>query len=54
MKRTTRNHGARFQTQVALASVKGDKALDELAGQFRVHPTKITEWKSPSRIFSPA
>jgi transposase-like protein len=45
MKRTRRNHGATFKAQVALAAVKGDKTLAELAEQFRVHPTQITEWK---------
>ena len=45
MKRTRRNHGASFKAQVALAAIKGDKTLAELAEQFRVHPTQITEWK---------
>ena len=45
MKRTRRNHGAGFKAQVALAAVKGDKTLAELAEQFQVHPTQITEWK---------
>ena len=45
MKRTRRNHGATFKAQVALAAVKGDNTLAELAEQFRVHPTQITEWK---------
>ena len=45
MKRTRRNHGATFKAQVALAAVKGDKTLAELAEPFRVHPTQITEWK---------
>ncbi len=45
MKRTRRNHGAPFKAQVALAAVKGDKTLAELAEQFQVHPTQITEWK---------
>ncbi len=45
MKRTRRNHGATFKAQVALAAVKGDKTLAELAEQFRIHPTQITEWK---------
>ena len=36
MKRTRRHHGA---------AVKGDKTLAELAEQFRVPPTQITEWK---------
>ena len=45
MKRTRRNHGATFKAQVAVAAVKGDKTLAELAEQFHVHPTQITEWK---------
>ena len=45
MKRTRRNHGAAFKAQVALAAVKGNKTLAELAAQFSVHPTQITDWK---------
>ena len=45
MKRTPRNHGATFKAQVALAAIKGDKTLAELAEQFSVHPAQITEWK---------
>lgn len=45
MKRMRRNHGATFKAQVAVAAIKGDKTLAELAEQFSVHPTQITEWK---------
>ena len=45
MKRTRRNHGATFKAQVAVAAVKGDKTLAEIAEQFHVHPTQISEWK---------
>ncbi|MFZ1555528.1 MAG: IS3 family transposase [Nitrospira sp.] len=45
MKRTRRNHRATFKAQVALAAVKGDKTLAELAEHFQVHPTQITDWK---------
>ena len=45
MRRTRRNHGATFKAQVAVAAIKGDKTLTELAEQFSVHPTQITEWK---------
>jgi transposase-like protein len=45
MRRTRRNHGATFKAQVALAAVKGDKTVADLAEQFGVHPTQITDWK---------
>jgi transposase len=45
MKRTRRNQGAACKAQVAVAAVKGDKTLAELATQFGVHPAQITEWK---------
>ena len=45
MKRTRRHHGAAFKTPVALAAGQGEKTLAELATQFGVHPTQITEWK---------
>ena len=45
MKRTRRNHGATFKAQVALAAVKGDKTVAELAEQFQVHSTQITDWE---------
>jgi len=43
MKRTRRNHRAIFKAQVALAAVKGEKTLAELAEEFHVHRTQITE-----------
>ncbi len=44
-KRTRRNHTPAFKAKVALAAVKGDKTLAELAQQFDVHPNQITTWR---------
>jgi transposase len=45
-KRPRRNHAPAFKAKVALAAVKGDRTLAELAQQFDVHPNQITAWKS--------
>ena len=44
-KRTRRNHGATFKVQVVLAGIKVEKTLAELAEQFSIHLTQITDWK---------
>ncbi len=40
-----KQHTAAFKAQVALAALKGDKTVNELAGQSEVHPTLIHGWK---------
>ncbi len=40
-----KSYTAAFKAQVALASLRGDKTVNELAGQFGVHPTLIHDWK---------
>ena len=45
-KRTRRNHAPAFKAKVALAAVKGEKTLAELAQQFDVHPNQIKTWRA--------
>jgi transposase-like protein len=45
-KRSRRNHSPAFKAKVALAALKGDKTLAELAQQHDVHPNQITQWKA--------
>ena len=40
-----KKHSAAFKAQVALATLKGDRTVNELAGQHGVHPTLIHAWK---------
>lgn len=45
-KRPRRNHSPAFKAKVALAAVRGEKTLAELAQQYDVHPNLINQWRS--------
>ena len=45
-RRPRRNHSPALKAKVALAAVKAEKTLAELAAQFDGHPNQITSWCS--------
>jgi transposase len=57
-RRPRRNHTPGFKAKVALAAIKGDRTLVQLAEHFDVHPNQITTWKAQleeaaSGVFGP-
>ena len=57
-RRPRRNHTPAFKAKVALAAIKGDRTLVQLAEHFDVHPNQITTWKAQleaaaSGVFGP-
>jgi transposase-like protein len=53
-----RNHTPGFKAKVALAAIKSDRTLAQIAEQFDVHPNQVTSWKaqlegSAAAVFGP-
>lgn len=40
-----KRYSAEEKTRVAIEAIKGQKTLNELAGEYGVHPSQITQWK---------
>lgn len=45
MTKKRKRHSAEFKARVALEAVKGLKTSSELARDYQVHPTQISQWK---------
>ncbi|GHO79646.1 hypothetical protein KSD_74170 [Ktedonobacter sp. SOSP1-85] len=40
-----KRYSADFKAKVALEAIRGQKTTNEIASEYRVHPTQITQWK---------
>jgi transposase len=45
-RRARRSHSPAFKAKVALAAIKGERTLAELAQLYDDHPNQITAWKA--------
>jgi transposase len=44
-RRPRRNHSPAFKAKVALAAIKGEKTMVDLAQEFDLHANQIKQWK---------
>ena len=57
MKRQRKQYSAELKAKLALEAIKGQRTIQEIGSQYRVHPNLVTNWKrqlldSAAEIFS--
>ena len=40
-----RNFGKAFKAKVAIEAIKGEKAINEIASIYEIHPSQVRQWK---------
>ena len=53
MTRQRNNYSAEFKAKVAIAAIKGDKTVNEIASTYSVHPNQVTTWKKQALSIIP-
>jgi transposase len=43
---TETDHSPAFKAKVAIAAIKGERTIAQIAEQFDVHPNQVTTWKT--------
>ena len=46
MKAKRKRHEAAFKAKVGLEALKGAKTIAEIAQEYQVHPTQVSQWKT--------
>jgi transposase-like protein len=57
MKRQRKQYSADLKAKIAVEAVKGQRTIQEIASQYGIHPSQVTQWKkqlveSAAEIFS--
>ena len=53
MTKQRKNYSAEFKAKVAIAAIKGDKTVNEIASTYGVHPNQVTTWKKQALSIIP-
>jgi len=53
MTKQRKNYSAEFKAKVAIAAIKGDKTVNEIASTYEVHPNQVTTWKKQALSIIP-
>lgn len=54
MGKKRRKFSAEFRARVAIAAIRGEKTVNEIAGEFELHPVQVTQWKKQAMEGLPA
>jgi putative transposase len=54
MVRKRRQFSSQFKFTVALEAVKGTKTVNQVAGEYNVHPNQVSAWKKQLLVDGPA
>ena len=54
MSRPRKRHSAEFKARIALEAIRGLKTTAQLANEYQVRPTQISQWKRQALDHLPA